>query len=316
MNERPESKPGRLARAGAQANVLWAGVAKSKIAARATLIPDPARPGNPSEAKGHAITSTPAPVLTELITFECTSLPRGWQSCPMHLHHFFQLDVLLAGRLTVRVEGERPFRARPGEGWLIPPLVRHGFEQNAGSWPVTFKFRLAPAYWPAAKLCCRRARFPRYLREMLAVASRGRPAVARTIAAATLCVLEARGKVERGTLPDPVLDPFRQSLGPLLERIEQVPQATWSVARMAATCHVSVDHFSRCFHRLLGQTPRRYLLKARMRAAAAALLGGPTRPIKEIADASGYATVHAFSAAFKKMLGRSPAAYRRVQPER
>lgn len=112
-----------------------------------------------------------------------------------------------------------------------------------------------------------------------------------------------------------MLDPFRQSLYPLLERIEQAPQTAWSVARMAATCHVSVDHFSRCFHRLLGQTPRRYLLEARMRAAAAALLGEPARPIKEIADASEYATVHAFSAAFKKILGRSPAAYRRVQPE-
>lgn len=253
------------------------------------------------------------PVLTELISFRCTTFPRARRSFALHLHHFFQLDVLLAGRFTVRVEGARPFRAEPGDAWLIPPLVRHGFEQNGGFRQASFKFRLAPSYWPAAGMRWRRARFPRCLRDLLETVARGQPAVAHA-AAATLCVLEMLGD-ERRPASGPPLDGFRQALWPLLERIENEPQAGWSVARMAAGCHVSADHFSRCFHRLLGQTPHRYLLEARIRSAAAMLLNEPGRPIKEIAEAAGYGTIHAFSAAFKKALGRSPAAYRRAQTE-
>lgn len=256
--------------------------------------------------------STPAPVVTELISFHCATFPRRRQSFPQHLHHFFQLDVLLAGRFTVRVEGNRPFAARAGDGWLIPPLVRHGFEQHTRFRQASFKFRLAPAYWPAAGMRWRRARFPRYLRNLLEVAAQGRTAAAH--AAATLCVLETLGDERRRASESP-LDAFRQALWPLLERIENEPQAGWSVARMATGCHVSADHFSRCFHRLLGQTPHRYLLEARIRSAAAMLVNEPDRPIKEIADAAGYGTIHAFSAAFKKALGRSPAAYRRAQTE-
>jgi AraC-like DNA-binding protein len=256
-----------------------------------------------------------APVLTELISFSHATTPRGRRLWPMHLHHFFQLDVILAGQITVRVEGARPFRAQAGDGWLIPPLVRHGFESAQGFRQASFKFRLAPAYWPAAGRRWWRMRVPGHLRELLAATGPRPRGVAETVAVATLCVLAALGKDARRAAPDPALAPFRRALWPVLERIENEPQAGWSVAQMAAAGHVSADHFSRCFHKLLGQTPQRYLLAARMRAAAAALLGEPAQPIKEVADATGYATVHAFSAAFKKTLGRSPAAYRRSQPE-
>ncbi|NUN92717.1 MAG: helix-turn-helix domain-containing protein [Verrucomicrobiae bacterium] len=257
--------------------------------------------------------SSPALVVTELIGFQHANVPRGRQSWPMHLHHFFQLDVLLAGQLTVRVEREHPWRARPGDGWLIPPLVRHGFEQETAFRQASFKLRLAPAYWPKAGMRWRRVRFPRHLRQMLDAAREGPTENARATAMAALCVLETIGHDRRPA--DPSLDAFRQALWPLLERIESEPYAGWSVARMASACHVSADHFSRCFRKLLGQPPHRYLLETRIRAAAASLLNEPARPIKEIADAAGYATIHAFSAAFKNTLGRSPAAYRRTQTE-
>ncbi|MCC7518969.1 MAG: helix-turn-helix domain-containing protein [Verrucomicrobiae bacterium] len=261
-----------------------------------------------------SVTILPAPVVTELISFHCTTFPKARQSFPTHHHHFFQLDVLLRGRLTARIEGERPVQIGAGEGWLIPPLVGHGFEQTTGFRQASFKFRLAPACWPSAGRQWRRTRFSRPLQALLAAAEDGPVAGARGIALATLCVLEALETERRRALSMPTLDRFLQVLWPLLERIETEPKADWTVAALAAASHVSVDHFSREFRRLLGQTPRRYLLEARLRAAAAALLGEPARPIKEIAETSGYATVHAFSAAFKNALGRSPAAYRRARP--
>lgn len=257
--------------------------------------------------------STPALVVTELIGFQRPTVSRGRQSWPMHLHHFFQLDMLLAGQLTVRIERERPWRARPGDGWLIPPLVRHGFDQETMFRQASFKLRLAPAYWPTAGMRWRRVRFPSHLRQMLNAGGENPTDNARATALATLCVLETIGHDRRAG--DSSLDAFRQTLWPLLERIESEPHAGWSVARMASACHVSADYFSRCFHKVLGQPPHRYLLETRIRAAATALLNEPARPIKEIADAAGYATIHAFSAAFKNMVGRSPAAYRRAQTE-
>ena len=53
------------------------------------------------------------------------------------------------------------------------------------------------------------------------------------MAMATLCVLETLGD-ERRQATGPPLDAFRQALWPLLERIENGPQAGWSVARLAA----------------------------------------------------------------------------------
>lgn len=262
----------------------------------------------------------PVHVLTEVIAVRFASVPRGRRSWPMHLHHFFQFDVLLAGELTVCTEAEGPFRAKAGDAWLIPPLLRHSFETKAGFRQASFKLRIAPPFWPRAGARWRRLRCPNHLRKTLEAVgaqheAEGPMAEAQVWAAATLCVVEALGRNGQRNLARPALDRFRQSLWPLLERIENEPHAGWSVARMAAACHMSPDHFSRCFHALLGEVPHRCLLAARMRAAATMLMSEPARPIKEIAEESRYATVHAFSAAFKKALGQSPAAYRRARSE-
>jgi AraC family transcriptional regulator len=60
----------------------------------------------------------------------------------------------------------------------------------------------------------------------------------------------------------------------------------------------------------LHRTPQRYLLEARMKSAAAILLRETSRPIKQIAEDCGYASVHAFSRAFKSIFDCGPAAYR------
>jgi len=248
-----------------------------------------------------------------LIGFDGSALTRGPQQWPTHLHHFFQLDVLLDGAIMVDVEGCEPFQARGGDGWLIPPLVRHGFRQQGDSQLVSFKLQLAPVYFSAARCHWRCVQFPDYLQQMLMREGQDSTAMARLVAMASLCVLEVLAEEAKESEPDWALDSFRQALWPLLLRVEQEPQAGWSVAQMAEACYLSVDHFSKCFQIYVEQTPRQYLLNVRMRAAAVALVNEPHRAIKEIAQASGYATVHAFSAAFKRVFERSPADYRRTQ---
>src|SRR5438552_15284870 len=86
-------------------------------------------------------------IVTELIAFSYASLPRGFTLEP-HLHHFFQLDVVMGGNVTIRIEGKEDVRARAGDALLIPPLVRHGYESATGFRQGSFKFHLASWCWP------------------------------------------------------------------------------------------------------------------------------------------------------------------------
>ena len=63
------------------------------------------------------------------------------------------------------------------------------------------------------------------------------------------------------------------------------------------------------FAHYVGQPPMQYLARWRMQLAASALLeGNPT--IAEVATRVGYGSEAAFSRAFKKQVGVSPAAWR------
>lgn len=258
------------------------------------------------------------PIVTEIVRFDYTVLPPEYVF-RVHLHHFFQLDVFLEGNVTVRVEGSRPVQASTGDGLFIPPLVRHGYESADGFRQGSFKFHLAPSCWTFFGTRPMRLRVPTDLVQVVERAGRrfnAKSPFARqeAVAAANLCLIELLGEQARTHSAPDHLDSFRRALWPILERVANQPYARWTVAGLAGECHMSEAHFSRCFHQLLGQTPRQYLLEARMRAVAAELVAEPPRPIKEIADSANYATVHAFSSTFKKMFGASPAAYRRTQP--
>ncbi len=85
------------------------------------------------------------------------------------------------------------------------------------------------------------------------------------------------------------------------------------MAALARHCGVSSVHFARRFTELLGQTPRRYLLEARLTAAAAELLADPGVAIKEVAERAGYGSVHAFTRAFAEVLGAPPATFRALE---
>lgn len=130
------------------------------------------------------------------------------------------------------------------------------------------------------------------------------------LAVATLGLIELlRGK--KNPSPTEWPEPFRQQIWKLLERVLASPHEDRQVADMARECHLSVDRFSRCFHKLVGQPPRRFLLEARLRAAAADLLACPEHPIKTIAEQARYASVHAFTHSFTRIFGLPPGAYRR-----
>ena len=233
-----------------------------------------------------------------------------------HLHHFHQLDVILSGCFLLRLEERRTIPLRPGDAFLTPPLMRHAYRAEESVRHVVFKFHLAPRYWPVWGTKTRHAPLPHGLVDTIAewaTQAERRTAFVphQCLALATLCLIELARRQPESQPRDVGLDAFRGRLLPLLERIANEPYADWAMDRLAQEAHMSARHFSRCFHRLVGQTPKHYLLEARMRAAAGEIAADTSRPLKEISQRAGYATVHAFTHAFTNFCGVSPGAYRR-----
>ena len=89
-----------------------------------------------------------------------------------------------------------------------------------------------------------------------------------------------------------------------LVAVHERPGEAWSLERMAAQAGMSRSRFAGLFKDLMGGTPAEYLLGWRLSLACQALRQG--QPVKQLADALGYATPSAFSRAFAQRMGCSP----------
>lgn len=85
----------------------------------------------------------------------------------------------------------------------------------------------------------------------------------------------------------------------------------WSVASMAAQAHLSRSAFSDRFTAVVGQPPMTYALNWRMAVARDALVTGHQN-VAQVAAATGYGSASAFSIAFSRSIGVSPARYRNM----
>lgn len=83
---------------------------------------------------------------------------------------------------------------------------------------------------------------------------------------------------------------------------------TWTVTELASTSGMSRSVFAERFNRVVGLAPIDYLLELRMAVAKDALLFSGKRA-SEVAFLCGYKSVAAFSTAFRRTVGSSPAAF-------
>lgn len=86
-----------------------------------------------------------------------------------------------------------------------------------------------------------------------------------------------------------------------------------TVADLAAAAHLSPSHFSRAFRATYGESPHQYLLTRRLERAAW-LLRHTDRPITDICWQVGWSSLGSFTTSFRRIHGRSPAAYRASFP--
>jgi AraC family transcriptional regulator len=83
-----------------------------------------------------------------------------------------------------------------------------------------------------------------------------------------------------------------------------------SLATLAAIARLSPYHFARAFKRSFGMPPHRYHTARRIERAKT-LLARPMPSITEIAIEIGFGETSSFTAAFRRLVGRTPSSYRR-----
>jgi AraC-like DNA-binding protein len=117
--------------------------------------------------------------------------------------------------------------------------------------------------------------------------------------------LESLPAAEKGWLAglrDPVV-------GQALAAIHGAPAEPWTVERLARAAGLSRSVFAERFMDIMGQPPMQYLALWRMQLAGRLLTDGGT--VASVAASVGYESEAAFSRAFKKLVGQSPAAWRK-----
>ena len=92
--------------------------------------------------------------------------------------------------------------------------------------------------------------------------------------------------------------------------MDEAPESSFSIERLASTAGLSPYHFIRTFEELTGVTPHRYLRRLRLRAAATRISCGREK-ILDVALDSGFGDVSNFNRAFRAEFGRSPRSFRR-----
>lgn len=99
------------------------------------------------------------------------------------------------------------------------------------------------------------------------------------------------------------------TVGQALRCLHRVPQAPWTLARLAKRCGASRSQLAKAFASRVGQPPMQYLTHWRIQLAARLLTDGDAK-VEGVAREVGYRSPAAFSRAFKRLVGQSPATWR------
>lgn len=96
-----------------------------------------------------------------------------------------------------------------------------------------------------------------------------------------------------------------------LVALHDAPERAWSLDALAASAGMSRSRFAAHFVQVVGMPPGEYLLRWRVGLAKQLLRRG--RPVKQVAEAVGYAGPSTFARAFSQVVKASPAAWARTQ---
>jgi len=115
---------------------------------------------------------------------------------------------------------------------------------------------------------------------------------------------------ELGTFPEPVQADIGAKLHELWEAVGADLQHEWNVDKLASVAGMSASHLHRVCLEHTGLSPMRMVKRLRMERAQE-LLVLHDYPVARIAEMVGYTNEFAFSVAFKKFSGNTPAQFRK-----
>jgi AraC-like DNA-binding protein len=104
-----------------------------------------------------------------------------------------------------------------------------------------------------------------------------------------------------------------RQIGRAIARIHREPERAWTVATLAAEAAMSRSAFAARFTESVGEPAMHYVARWRMHVASS-WLRDDDAPLAAVASRLGYQSEAAFSRAFKRFVGVSPGAVRRVTP--
>ena len=126
-----------------------------------------------------------------------------------------------------------------------------------------------------------------------------------------MLVLLVREAIQRRSITKGVLAAILDArIGAALSEIHRYPDLSWSVEQLARVAGMSRSAFASRFHQVLGQSPIAYLTGWRVKLAQDLIRQGTE--LKIVAAALGYSSQAAFTRAFGRELGLSPAGWRKV----
>ncbi|MGO4298629.1 helix-turn-helix domain-containing protein [Leifsonia sp. RAF41] len=134
--------------------------------------------------------------------------------------------------------------------------------------------------------------------------------------ATIIATAAVRSWVENGCASDQWLVSVRDPhIARAVAAMREAPGEPWTVDRLARVASASRTVFAERFRELVGDSPSRYLATVRVEQAAE-LLRDEGVSIGEVAHRLGYGSDVAFSRAFRRVTGVSPAAWRRGESAR
>lgn len=101
-------------------------------------------------------------------------------------------------------------------------------------------------------------------------------------------------------------------IGSVLTLLHRHPESDWSLEALSRHARMSRTAFATRFAELVGEPPMHYLTRCRVNKATKLLRDGGVT-IQQAAERVGYDSELGFSRAFKRIMGTSPAEYRRAR---